>query len=399
MMEKKKNVPVLRFPEFSGEWKQKKLGEVADIKTGPFGSALHQSDYVSEGTPIITVEHLGELGIVHENLPLVSDFDLKRLKSYLLQTNDIVFSRVGSVDRNSRISNSENGWLFSGRLLRIRFDDKIIDSAFVSNFFQKETTKQSIRSVAVGQTMASLNTEILKGIELYLTIFQEQQKIASILTSLDNKLQSLKKKKTLLEQYKKGMMQKIFSQGLRFKDDNGNEFPKWQKKKISDIFKVTRGNVLSMLLVRENINDTNIYPVYSSQTKNKGLSGFYDKYLFENCITWTTDGANAGDVNYRIGKFYCTNVCGVLISDKGYANLCVSEILNLVSGKYVSYVGNPKLMNNVMSEIAIVIPASIFEQTKIANFLSAIDNKINLCNAQIEKTEQWKKGLLQKMFV
>jgi type I restriction enzyme S subunit len=192
MMEKKKNVPVLRFPEFSGEWKQKKLGEVADIKTGPFGSALHQSDYVSEGTPIITVEHLGELGIVHENLPLVSDFDLKRLKSYLLQTNDIVFSRVGSVDRNSRISNSENGWLFSGRLLRIRFDDKIIDSAFVSNFFQKETTKQSIRSVAVGQTMASLNTEILKGIELYLTIFQEQQKIASILTSLDNKLQSLK---------------------------------------------------------------------------------------------------------------------------------------------------------------------------------------------------------------
>jgi type I restriction enzyme S subunit len=195
------------------------------------------------------------------------------------------------------------------------------------------------------------------------------------------------------------MMQKIFSQGLRFKDDNGNEFPKWQKKKISDIFKVTRGNVLSMLLVRENINDTNIYPVYSSQTKNKGLSGFYDKYLFENCITWTTDGANAGDVNYRIGKFYCTNVCGVLISDKGYANLCVSEILNLVSGKYVSYVGNPKLMNNVMSEIAIVIPASIFEQTKIANFLSAIDNKINLCNAQIEKTEQWKKGLLQKMFV
>jgi type I restriction enzyme S subunit len=111
-----KNAPALRFSEFEGEWQENKLGEMADVKTGPFGSTLHQHDYVDVGTPIITVEHLNELGITHNNLPLVSDEDKKRLKSYHLKTGDLVFSRVGSVDRCSMITEKENGWLFSGRL-------------------------------------------------------------------------------------------------------------------------------------------------------------------------------------------------------------------------------------------------------------------------------------------
>ena len=127
--------------------------------------------------------------------------------------------------------------------------------------------------------------------------------------------------------------------------------------------------------------------------------GFYKEYLFEDAITWTTDGANAGEVNFRKGKFYCTNVCGVLKSEKGYANYCIAEILNRVTRKYVSYVGNPKLMNNVMSEIPITIPRDIEEQTKIANFLSTIDQKIEVVAQQIEQAKQWKKGLLQQMFV
>jgi type I restriction enzyme S subunit len=389
-MEKKKNVPVLRFPEFSEDWEKKKLGEVADIKTGPFGSALHQSDYVSEGTPIITVEHLGELGIVHENLPLVSDFDLKRLKSYLLQTNDIVFSRVGSVDRNSRITKSENGWLFSGRLLRIRFDDKIIDSAFVSNLFQKETTKQSIRSVAVGQTMASLNTEILKGIELYLTKLPEQQKIASILTSLDDKLQSLKKKKTLLEQYKKGMMQKIFSQELRFKDDNGASFPKWEKKKLNNLVKIMYGKDQKKVLAENGeypilgtggiIGRTNQF-LCDKPSVLIGRKGTIDKPVYMDTPFWTVD------------TLFYTEVFSNTLPKWLYFKF---QTINWYLYNEAS--GVPSLSGSTIYNIKIILPC-LEEQTKIANFLSAIDDKINLCNTQIEKTEQWKKGLLQKMFV
>ena len=140
------------------------------------------------------------------------------------------------------------------------------------------------------------------------------------------------------------------------------------------------------------------YPVYSSQTTNNGLLGYYNDYLFEDCITWTTDGANAGDVNYRKGKFYCTNVCGVLESKEGLANQCVAEILNSIARKHVAYVGNPKLMNNVMAGIEITIPTSVAEQIIIANFLSAIDDKISHTRKQIEKAEVWKKGLMQQMF-
>lgn len=146
----------------------------------------------------------------------------------------------------------------------------------------------------------------------------------------------------------------------------------WKKYKIKNIFNITRGNVLSTKELME-YND-NLYPVYSSQTKNNGLLGYYDKFLFENSITWTTDGANAGDVHYRDNKFYCTNVCGVLTEKTMKPNLCIALAIGNVAKRYVSYVGNPKLMNNVMSEIEISLP-SVEEQEKIGSFPNLIESE------------------------
>ena len=140
------------------------------------------------------------------------------------------------------------------------------------------------------------------------------------------------------------------------------------------------------------------FPVYSSQTKNNGLMGYYKDYLYEDAITWTTDGANAGTVNYRAGKFYCTNVCGVLLSDEGYANKCAAEALNGVAWRWVSHVGNPKLMNNVMGEIPISLPKSIEEQNQISRFFEEIDNLITLHQRKCEQLKNVKKSMLQKMF-
>ncbi|SNQ60069.1 restriction endonuclease subunit S [Candidatus Methanoperedens nitratireducens] len=201
-----------RLPGFSGEWEIKKLGEIADVKTGPFGSSLHERDYVVDGTPIITVEHLGERGVVHENLPMVSDFDKNRLNAYALQADDIVFSRVGSVDRNSLIKEKENGWLFSGRLLRIRLNTKYIFPAYLSYYFHQEPTKQRIRSVAVGQTMASLNTEILKNIEVaFPPTVKEQIAIAHILRDMDTEIEALEQKRDKYRALKQGMMQELLT--------------------------------------------------------------------------------------------------------------------------------------------------------------------------------------------
>jgi len=171
----------------------------------------------------------------------------------------------------------------------------------------------------------------------------------------------------------------------------------WEEKEVGEVFRVTRGNVLSMTLVQDVKTDKTPYPVYSSQTKNNGLSGFYSEYLYEDAITWTTDGANAGDVNYRSGKFYCTNVCGVLINTKGYANPCVAALINNVSRKYVSYVGNPKLMNGVMSKIVISLP-TVLEQQKIADCLSSLEYLITTQSQKLEALELHKKGLMQQLF-
>lgn len=171
----------------------------------------------------------------------------------------------------------------------------------------------------------------------------------------------------------------------------------WEIDEVGNVFEVTRGHVLSMNLISEEQSESNPFPVYSSQTKNNGLAGYYSDFLYENAITWTTDGANAGDVNFRNGKFYCTNVCGVLINKNGFANLCIAALINSVSKKHVSYIGNPKLMNGVMSKIKIPFP-KINEQQKIAAFIWSLDEIIKAESQKLVLLYDYKKGLLQNQF-
>ena len=152
----------------------------------------------------------------------------------------------------------------------------------------------------------------------------------------------------------------------------------WEQRKVSELFRVTRGYVLAATQTETTKTDEKPYPVYSSQTKDKGLMGYYKDYLYEDAITWTTDGANAGTVNYRAGKFYCTNVCGVLLSNEVKANQMIAEALNSVAKGYVSYVGNPKLMNNVMADIVIQIPTQAEEREQLSSFFAKLDNLITL---------------------
>ena len=173
----------------------------------------------------------------------------------------------------------------------------------------------------------------------------------------------------------------------------------WESRKVSELFTVTRGYVLAATRTEPTKTDETPYPVYSSQTRDKGLLGYYKDFLYENAITWTTDGANAGTVNYRDGKFYCTNVCGVLLSHGATANQMIAEALNNVAKGYVSYVGNPKLMNNVMSDIEILIPTQEEERERLSALFSNLDHLITLHQRKLIKLQTIKKSLLEKMFV
>ena len=155
-------------------------------------------------------------------------------------------------------------------------------------------------------------------------------------------------------------------------------------------------------MIKEVSDDEYCYPVFSSQTTNNGIMGYYNNFDFEGeYITWTTDGANAGKTFYRNGKFKCSNVCGVLEPKEdyvGFANHFIAEYLGSITYKYVSYVGNPKLMNNTMSKIKIKYPP-LDEQNKISELFNKLNFNIVSLEQQIELMQKFKKGLLQQMFV
>lgn len=254
------------------------------------------------------------------------------------------------------------------------------------NFVQKA-------NVSSGSKMPRAEWDYVSKIPILTPPLAEQRKIAEVLGVWDK---AIEKQSQLIEQLtlrKRGLMQQLLTAKRRLPGFSGP----WVRKKVKDIFKITRGNVLSAAVTTPSKVGENLYPVFSSQTQNKGIMGYFSQYLFEDCITWTTDGANAGDVNFRKGKFYCTNVCGVLKSDAGYANECIASILNKIAKFHVSYIGNPKLMNNVMAGIPIVIPQTIEEQTAIAQVLTAADREIELAQQKLELLRQQKRGLMQQL--
>ena len=165
-----------------------KLSDIAEVQTGPFGSQLHSEDYVEEGTPIVTVEHLGNRRFTIQNLPFVSNEDRERLSKYSLREGDIVFSRVGAVDRCSYVTSDENGWLFSGRCLRVRCHHEC-DALYLYYYFCSDSVKEYVRSKAVGATMLSLNTDLMLEIPIQFPQIKLQKEIAKTLSFLDSKIE------------------------------------------------------------------------------------------------------------------------------------------------------------------------------------------------------------------
>lgn len=379
-MQEKTNKPALRFKGFDEDWEQRKVSDVANRfdnlripvaanlripGTTPYYGANGIQDYVEGFT------HEGEFVLVAED-----------------GANDLKNYPVKYV--NGRIWVNNHAHVLQGKF-------EILEN----KFFAYSISQINIEALLVGGGRAKLNAEVMMSLELYIPNFNEQKFIGRYFAQLDQLITLHQRKYTKLVNIKKSMLEKMFPK-------NGEVVPEirfaeftdpWEQRKVSDMFKITRGYVLAVTLTRNNPSAEMPYPVYSSQTKDRGLLGYYKDYLYEEAITWTTDGANAGTVNYRTGKFYCTNVCGVLLSDKVKASKMVAEALNMVTKGYVSYVGNPKLMNNIMADIEIKIPIELKEQEKISKFFEAIDDLITLHQRKLEKLQHIKKACLEKMFV
>jgi len=170
----------------------------------------------------------------------------------------------------------------------------------------------------------------------------------------------------------------------------------WTQIKVKEICDIGRGRVISSQEIESRLG---IYPVFSSQSQNRGEMGRIDTYDFDGeYVTWTTDGAYAGTVFYREGKFNCTNVCGTLKANSPQISMkFLAYKLSTLAKNYVSYVGNPKLMNNVMANIELSLPDNKKEQEQIADVLSTIDRAIAQTEAIIAKQQRIKTGLMQDL--
>ena len=371
------------------DWEIVKLGKLTTVETGKTPLRSNKQFWDNGTINWATTTEVNETYIVSTNEKITNQA-VAELKMKILPINTILLAMYGQGKTRGKVALLRIESTINQAFASIK-PNKNYSTNFIFNYLDKSYEK--IRDLSHGSNQDNLNLDIVKALQIPLPPLKEQEKIAEILTTWD---EAITKQTELLEAkelQKKALMQKLLSGEVRF--DGFSD--KWEEVKIKDIFEITRGYVLAVTEMSQEQTAEYKYPVYSSQTKNNGLTGYYKDYLFENCITWTTDGANAGDVNLRKGKFYCTNVCGVLKSDKGYANQCIAEILNLVTKNYVSYVGNPKLMNNTMGGIKIKIPKSLPEQQKIAEVLSLADDEINLLKNELEELKLQKKALMQKL--
>lgn len=402
--------PCLRFPEFVGgkKWRKISLGELADrnirwsFSGGPFGSNLKSSDYTESGIRIIQLQNIGDSCFLDNYKIFTSKQKADELLSCNIYPGEIILAKMGDpVARSCIVPTTEERYLMCSDGIRLVVDKNNYSSTFTFYLINSKYFRKKAEEKSTGSTRKRIGLDELKSIPIFIPILQEQKKIADCLSSLDELIEAHEQKLDALKQHKKGLMQHLFpvegETTPRWRFPEFRNAGEWEKYEIGDIFTATRGQVLAMTEVQAIKTKNFSYPVYSSQTKNNGLAGYYSDYLYENAITWTTDGANAGEVNFRKGKFYCTNVCGVLLNKDGYANKCISEIINFVSKKYVSYVGNPKLMNNVMKKIKITIP-SLPEQQKIADCLTSLDERIEAQEEKIATLKEHKKGLMQQLF-
>ena len=385
----KQQEPRLRFKGFTEEWKNKTLGDLGRVEM--CRRIFKEQTQPSAEIPFFKIGTFGQEPDAFISSELFEEY---RQKYPYPKQGDILISAAGTIGRTVKFT-GENAYFQDSNIVWLRFDESQITSTFLN------ITYQNIKWDLEGSTIKRLYNSDLLSAEITVPSLPEQTHLGLFFSRLDSQIAESRAVLEKSRQLKKAMLAKMFPANgekipkIRFKGFEGE----WETYQICDLFRITRGNVLATTNLVDNKNEDYCYPVYSSQTKNKGLMGYWKHYLFENAITWTTDGANAGDVNFRSGKFYCTNVCGVLINEEGFANQCIAEILNLVTHSYVSYVGNPKLMNNVMAEIPILIPPTIKEQTAIGNFFRQLDETIALQSAEVEKLNQLKKGLLAAMLV
>ena len=375
------NVPNLRFPEFTGEWMKCKFGEIA---TGfDYGMNAAAKPYDGQNK-YIRITDIDEASSTYNNSSIVSPDGILS-ENYVVNEGDILLARTGASTGKSYLYRKSDGKLYyAGFLIRANVAEHNPYFVFSQLHTHRYWRWVSIMSARSGQP--GINSLEYASFPIFTTTLKEENKISSLLSLIDERITTQNKIIEDLKKLKSAISLKLLHSAS------------WAQFKIKDIATIGRGRVISSIEISQQKNP--LYPVYSSQTTNEGIMGYLDDFMFEGeYISWTTDGANAGTVFYRNGKFNCTNVCGLIKLKKGFDTYCVSLILSEATRKYVSVnLANPKLMNNTMGEIQIHLP-KLEEQKRITIVFRKLQELFEVHNNLLIRYSKQKQYLLSQMFI
>jgi type I restriction enzyme, S subunit len=416
--------PRLRFKEFSGGWDSIPLGKITETITS--GSRDWAQYYSKDGSKFIRMTNLSRDGI---NLKL-DDLKFVNIKSNSTDGNrtsliqgDILISITAELGKIGWIPPGFGEAFINQHTALVRIDKAKAESKYVAYLLSTPKLNKQINRKNDAGAKAGLNLPTIKSIKIQLPELNEQTKIANFLTAVDEKITQLTQKCDLLTQYKKGVMQQIFSQELRFKDDDGRDFPKWEEKKITNLIKNKKGALkigpFGSELKRSTFVKTG-FKVYGQENIFVNDFNFGDRYITEDHFNKLK--ANVLHHNdFVISTMGTIGKCAIVPNNIGKGimdshmirlqlneHIISSDFLSQIFGSYLVLkqvkrlsVGGimDGLSIGIINELKFFIPSSLKEQTKIANFLAAIDDKINNAQAQLAAVKQYKQGLLQQMFV
>lgn len=404
--------PKLRFPEFEGDWDTKKLKQIGSFLGGGTPSTKEGS-YWNGDIPWISSSDVSDENIfdIRKTRFITTDAVKKSATKLIPKGNILIVSRVGVgkvVINDEDICTSQD------------FTNLILNNSnnfFIAYLIKNETNK--LLEFNQGTSIKGFVKSDLEELNIILPSLPEQTRIANFLSLIDEKITLLKEKKADLEEYKKGIMHKIFSQELSFKDDNDEQFEKWQDKTLGDIGETYNGLTGK---TKENFGAGKPYIQYKQIFDDSKI----DISRFELVEINTNEKQNKvsfGDVFFTVSSETPNEIgtASVLLDkiEELYLNsFCFGfrpNSLEQLSPYYSRYLFRSVLFRNQIVKLAqgstrfnmskvqlmkiVVKLPCLAEQIKIANFLSAIDEKIALVNNQIGDTQEYKKGLLQQLFV
>ena len=408
------NIPKLRFPEFSGEWEEKKLSDIASFSKG---KGYTKNDLVKNGTPIVLY---GRMYTKYETV--ISDIDTfvnLQVGSIISKGGEIIVPASGeTAEEISRASVVKNkGIILGGDLNILSLQKDKYNPEFFALTISSGTSQKRLSKLAQGKSVVHLHNEDLSGLQIKVPSLAEQQKIADFLSNVDSIITAETKILNTLQKKKKALMQKLYTRQLRFKSDDGKDFPAWEEKKLGDVCNVLSGKRVPKGNKLTSVN-TGLKYITVSDMGDKFVSNKDIKYITQEIETKikkykviTGDiiisvAGTLGKVNIITEEFNNANLtenCDKLTEFKG----CITEYLFyfLQSDKFLDEINRiktssaqPKLALDRLRIFVIPIPI-IKEQQKIAACLSSLDSLIQTQQKVVTTWQQRKKALLQKMFV